>query len=307
MKPSSAALLFLVMAMMLTGSNVPLAKSIVAELPLYAFLFFRFAVSVVALGMFAHYEPGPRLVEMRPRQMVDMAAMAAVGMLGYTVLIFEALRRTTAVDTGIIAATLPAVVAVLAALVYAERLRRDQLAAVALAVAGLLLVAGGSQTPGRAGSLWGGLLAAGAVLCEAGFVVIGKRLAPPYRPFRLSLGANIVGLLLSLPLMLREGRLTDLAAMSRAQWIACTWYVLSASVFALWLWYRGLPGVPTWLAGVATAALPVTALAISVALLGETLAWPQVLGAAFVLASIALGARAARGLSVTRPAPPASR
>jgi drug/metabolite transporter (DMT)-like permease len=306
MTSAPAAVLFLVMAMMLTGSNVPLAKSIVAGLPLYAFLFFRFALSVVALAVLARHEPGPRLRDMRPRQMADMAAMAAVGMLGYTVLIFEALRRTTAVDTGIIAATLPAVVAVLAALVYAERLRRDQVAAVALAVAGLLLVAGAGHGLGHAGSLSGSLLAAGAVLCEAGFVVIGKRLAPPYRPFRLSLGANVVGLLLSLPLMLWEGRLGDLAGMSLTQWIACVWYVLSASVFALWLWYRGLPGVPTWLAGVATAALPVTALAISVALLGETLAWPQVLGATFVLASIALGARAARGLSVTRPAPPVS-
>ncbi len=124
--------------------------------------------------------------------------MALVGMLGYTVMIFEGVRRTSAVDAGIITATLPAVVAVMSVLFLGDRLARLQWGAVCLAVAGLMLV----QT--RAGdassaSLLGNLLVIGAVFCEAGFVIIGKRLAPPYRPFRLSLGANLCGLALSLP------------------------------------------------------------------------------------------------------------
>lgn len=298
-----AGVVFLILAMTLTGSNVPLAKGIVVALPLYAFLFFRFALSVLALVPRASREAGPRLADMGPRQRVDLIAMSAVGMLGYTILIIEALRRTSAVDTGIIAATLPAVVAVLGAIVYGERLRPGQWMAVGLAVLGLVLVAGGAGASGAARSLAGSAFAAGAVLCEAGFVVIGKRLAPPYRPFRLALGANAAGLVLSLPMMLWEARLGDMFQLGVAQWIACVWYVLSASVIALWLWYRGLPGVPTWLAGVATAALPVAALVISVAFLGETLQWPQLFGAACVLAGIAIGALAARGSVVTRPAP----
>lgn len=291
------ALLSLMCAMTLTGANVPLAKVIVADVPLYAFLFFRFALSTAALVVLVRTEPGPPLREMHRRARADLVAMSLVGMVGYTVLIFEGVRRTSAADAGIITATLPAVVAVLSVVVLRDRLQTRQWAAVALAVLGLLLVQAGSQSTGRV-SLLGNALVVGAVLCEAGFVIIGKRLAPPYRPFRLALGANIVGLALSLPLMLAEGRASELLQLSPAMALACIWYVLSASVIALWLWYRGLPHVPTWLAGLATAALPIAALAVSVGVLGEHLGQARMLGAALVLASIALGALAAR----SRPA-----
>jgi drug/metabolite transporter (DMT)-like permease len=63
-------------------------------------------------------------------------------------------------------------------------------------------------------------------------------------------------------------------------------------VFCLWLWYRGLPHVETWLAGLTTAAVPVTALVAAVLFLAEAVdAW-KLLGGAFVLGAIVLGALA---------------
>ena len=94
----------------------------------------------------------------------------------------EGLKRTAAADAGIITATLPAVVAALGVLFAGDRLSRLQTLAVGLAVAGLLLVQATSATGGSA-TLVGNLLVAGAVLCEASFVILGKRLAPP-RPVR---------------------------------------------------------------------------------------------------------------------------
>jgi drug/metabolite transporter (DMT)-like permease len=95
---------------------------------------------------------------------------------------------------------------------------------------------------------------------------------------------------LSLPLMLAEGRAHDLLSLPAPTLLAATWYVLSASVIALWLWYRGLPHVPAWLAGLATAALPISALCVAFLALGENLDATRITGAACVLASIAIGA-----------------
>jgi drug/metabolite transporter (DMT)-like permease len=215
--------------------------------------------------------------------------MALLGMVGFTVLMFEGLKRTAAVDAGIITATLPAVVAALGVAFAGDRLARAQWLAVALAVAGLVIV----QARGAAGgasSLAGNLLVAGAVLCEASFVVLGKRLAPPYRPLRLALGANLVGLVVAIPLALIDAPAFDLAAVAPAMWLLGTWYALAASVFCLWLWYRGLPHVETWLAGLATAAVPVAALAASALYLGESIDATKLAGAALVIAAIVLGA-----------------
>jgi drug/metabolite transporter (DMT)-like permease len=73
-------------------------------------------------------------------------------------------------------------------------------------------------------------------------------------------------------------------------WLLGTWYALSASVFCLWLWYGGLPHVETWLAGLATAAMPVTALATSALYLGEAIGPGRLAGAALVISGIVLGA-----------------
>jgi len=170
-----------------------------------------------------------------------------------------------------------------------DRLSRPQLLAVALAVAGLLLV----QATGAAGgttSLIGNLLVGGAVLCEASFVILGKRLAPPYRPLRLALGANLVGLMLALPLAAIDAPSFDARAVTPGMWLLGTWYALAASVICLWLWYRALPYVETWLAGLATAAIPLTALAASALFLGEAIGPAKLAGAALVIGGIVLGA-----------------
>lgn len=274
--------------MVLTGANVVLAKAISAELPVYVVLVFRFLLATAALAVLARHEPGPRLKHMTARQGRDLAAMAVVGMVGFTALLFEGLKRTSAADAGIITATLPAVAALLGILVMGERVRLPQIGAVALAVAGLLVVETTGAQRGSA-TVVGNLLVVAAVLCEASFVILGKRLAPPYQPLRLALGANVVALIFATPLALLAAPF-DLAAVSVAMWLMATWYALSASVFCLWLWYRGLPEVETWLAGLTTAAVPVTALAASALILAETIdAW-TLLGGALVLAAIGLGA-----------------
>jgi len=293
-RPSSfprrfAAPVSLSAAMVLTGANVVLGKAIVAEVPVYLFMLFRFLVSTAALVALVGGEPGPKLRQMQRAQARDLTFMALLGMIGFTALMFEGLKRTSAAEAGIITATLPAVVALLGVALMRERLTMAQAGAVALAVAGLVLVAAGAER--RTASLLGNLLVVGAVVCEASFVILGKRLAPPYRPLRLALGANLVGLAGAAPLALLELPF-DVRAISGATWMLATWYALSASVFCLWLWYRGLPYVETWLAGLTTAAVPVTALVAAVLFLAEAVDGYKLAGGALVLGAIALGALA---------------
>jgi drug/metabolite transporter (DMT)-like permease len=287
-----AAAASLVAAMALTGSNVAFGKAIVAAVPVYLFVLCRFAVASAALAPPASREPGPRLMSMSWPQWRDLALMAPFGMVGFTVLMLEGLKRTDAADAGIITATLPAVVAVLSVAFAGERLSRLQALAVGLAVAGLVLVQTTSAAGGRT-TLVGNLLVGGAVLCEASFVMLGKRLAPPYRALRLALGANLAALVLTVPLAISELATFDPRTVPIDIWRLGTWYALSASVFCLWLWYRGLPHVETWLAGLATAAMPVAALACSALYLGEAIGPARLAGAALVIAGIVIGALSA--------------
>ena len=131
--------------------------------------------------------------------------MALLGMIGFTALMLEGLQRTSAADAGIIMATLPAVAALLGVVVSRERLNLLQAGAIVLAIASLVLVEATGSELGTA-TLLGNLLVRGAVACEASFVILGKRLAPPRQPLRLALGANVVGLACAAPLALRDMR-----------------------------------------------------------------------------------------------------
>ena len=284
-----AACVSLAAAMVLTGANVALGKAIVAEVPVYLFMLFRFLVSTGALLALVGGEPGPKLSELRCGQARDLTVMALLGMIGFTALMFEGLKRTSAAEAGIITATLPAVVALLGVVVMRERLSMARTGAVGLAVAGLLLLAAGAEP--RTASLIGNLLVVGAVVCEASFVILGKRLAPPYQPLRLALGANLVGLAGAAPLAVLELPF-DIGAISASTWMLASWYALSASVFCLWLWYRGLRHVETWLAGLTTAAIPLTALLAAILFLAEAVDGWKLAGGALVLAAIVLGALA---------------
>jgi drug/metabolite transporter (DMT)-like permease len=290
-----SATLSLVAAMTLTGANVAFAKALAAEVPVYVLVLFRFAVASLALALLVRREPGPRLAAMTPGQWRDLTLMSLLGMVGFTVLMLEGLKRTAAADAGIITATLPAVAAIIGALLGGERPSRLQGLAIALAVMGIGLVQVSGAASGTS-TLAGNLLVGGAVLGEASFVLLGKRLAPPYRPLRLALGANLVGLALSIPLALPQLPAFDASSVAAGTWALGLWYALASSVICLWLWYRGLPHVETWLAGLATAAVPVAALAVAALYLGETIGLPRLAGAALVIAAIAFGALA--------PAPP---
>jgi len=109
----SSALISLIAAMSFTGANVPFGKAIVLEIPVLVFLAFRFAVASLALVVVVRDEPGPRLTILDARRWGEIAVLAAVGSLLFTLFMLEGTRRTAAVDAGIITATIPATVALI--------------------------------------------------------------------------------------------------------------------------------------------------------------------------------------------------
>jgi drug/metabolite transporter (DMT)-like permease len=178
---------------------------------------------------------------------------------------------TTATAAGVILATLPAVVALLSWLFLRETLTARVLIAVALAVGGigLLQFARPDEGSTRSAALLGNLLMFGAVVCEATYVIIAKRLPATRAPLRVSALINLWGLVLITPFGLWQLARFDLGAIATPLWTLLVFYSLAASLFAVWMWVAGLKHVPANQAGVFTVALPIAATAVGVFILGE--------------------------------------
>ncbi|MEO8857409.1 MAG: DMT family transporter, partial [Burkholderiaceae bacterium] len=199
---------------------------------------------------------------------------------------------TSAISAGVIMAGTPAAIAVMSWLFLGERVAPRLWVAAGCAVLGLGVLAFArpdvaAQGPGvgitRPGAPWlGNLLVFAAVLCEAGYTVIGKRLSGALGSRRIASLINLWGLALMTPFGAYIALRFDFAAVGAGTWSLLVFYALSASVVVVWLWMTGTRRVPAAQGGILTVMLPISAALVGVFALGETLGLMQML--AFVLA-----------------------
>ena len=143
--------------------------------------------------------------------------MSFFGNFLFSLCMLYGISMTTATAAGVILATLPAVVALLSWLLLREHLTRRVIVAVVLAVGGiaLLQLARPTEASSRGAAWLGNLLLFGAVLCEATYVIVAKRLAATRAPLRVSALVNLWGLVLITPFGLWQLGKVDLACRHR--------------------------------------------------------------------------------------------
>ena len=280
--------LLLTGSMALVGTYVALSKPLTAAIPVLLLAFLRFAIAAVAMVPWtpaARAEPSLTAHEHRL-----FFVMSFFGNVLFSICMLYGVSMTTATAAGVILATLPAVVALLSWLVLRERLSRRVMVAVALAVGGiaLLQLARADDTTSRSAALLGNLLMFGAVVCEATYVIVAKRLAATRTPLRVSALVNLWGLVLIAPFGLAQLARFDLGAVTASLWALLVFYSLAASLFAVWMWVAGLKHVPANHAGVFTVALPVAATVVGSLVLGESFTVIHALALALASAGVVL-------------------
>jgi drug/metabolite transporter (DMT)-like permease len=257
-------------SMALVGSYVGLSKLLVAVFPVFLLAWLRFGIAAVAM---AHWVP--RRIGDAPLSRHDRVLLFWESFLGnflFSIFMLYGVALTSAVAAGVVMAAIPAAVALLSRIFLAERIQPRVMVAIACAAAGisLLALAKGDPSEGsETASRWGYLLLLGAVLCEASYVVIGKRLTGNVSPRRISALINLWGLALVTPLGLWQAWRFDFASVAAPTWTLLLFYALAASMVTVWLWMQGLRHVPAARAGVFTVMLPISAALVGVLWLGE--------------------------------------
>jgi drug/metabolite transporter (DMT)-like permease len=215
----------------------------------------------------------------------------------FSIFMLFGVMLTSAVAAGVVMAAIPAAVALLSRIFLGERIRGRVMAAIGCAALGIVLLAlakDRSGTPATAATNWGYLLLLGAVLCEASYVVIGKRLTGQVSPRRISALINLWGLALVTPLGLWQALGFDFAAVPAGTWALLAFYSIAASMVTVWLWMQGLRHVPAPQAGVFTVMLPISAALVGVLFLGEAFGVMHLVAFALSLAGLLLATWPAR-------------
>ena len=284
--------------MSLVGSYVALSKPLVAALPVFLLAWLRFGIGGVAM---LHWLKKP--TDEAPLTGTTKRLLFLESFLGnflFSICMLFGVSMTSAVTAGVVMATIPAAVALMSCAFLGERIGSRTWAAVVCAVMGVTLVSLSKQelvAPifiGLAADLQpkssyvGVFLLLGAVLCEAAYAVIGKKLVGALSPKRISALINLWGFALVTPMGLWAAWQFDFSRVAVPSWWLLVFYSLAASVWTVWLWMTGLKTIPASRAGVFTVFLPVSAAAVGVLLLGESLSGLQALAFGVALLGVVL-------------------
>ena len=281
-----AAAAQLALAMAITGANVPVGKILAGQLPIFGIVFLRCLVAVAVLVPLVRILE-PKVPRPDRRLALNLAMQAALGTVLYNFGLLAGLRLTSALEAGLVLASMPAVVALGAAALLGETLRPGQWGGVALAALGMaaLHLAGLAETSG-AGGFSGNALVFLGVCGEAGYALLSKRSAGATGVFTATLWMQVFSCLLLAPLALPD--LLALPGSAFAPWVLglVALHGLTASVLHLLLWYRGMRTMKAGLAGVFAIFLPAAATLASMALLGERPGLAHGIGFALMVLSV---------------------
>ncbi len=252
--------------MALVGANVIVGKLLAQSLPVPVILLGRCLIGATLLAPFVL----ARDTRVPPaRLLANSVAQAVLGTLAYNSFLLAGLRRTGALQAGLVLAALPAIVALGAAVVLRERLTARPLAGVALAAAGLAALAAARAGDG-AGSWSGDGLVLLAVCGEASYVLLVRVMAPRMEPLRATFWLQVAGIAVMAPFAVPV--LSGAAALLRPELAGLLLlHAATASVLCNILWFSGMRRVPANLAAVMGVFLPATAAALAVLVLGERL------------------------------------
>ena len=288
---------YLMGAFALAGTSVVCARLISGHLGTFTIT----AISMVFALLFLLPVCGRRVATsvrgMTAGDWLNTGLQALIGIFLFRFFLLNGIARTSAAEAGILTGATPAITAILAWTLLKERVSLFSAAGVAATVCGVLLIQG-LLTPGRpleAEHFWGNMLILGAAASESTFNVLSRvftvKGTARHRqtdPLVQTVLVAAFALLLCLVPALFEQPIQRLEILAFSGWLALVWYGVFVTALAFICWYAGIKRCPASMAAAFSGMMPLTAMLLSVTMLGEAAGWTQWIGGALVMLGMAL-------------------
>jgi len=278
-KQNTKALLSLLVSMVLFGTigifvpAIPLASSTVAMV--------RGIVGAAVLALWQALRGKKLQIKLPARQFLLLAASGAAIGLNW-ILLFESYRFTSVATATLCYYLSPTIVIFAAAALFGEKLGAKKLLCAALALIGMVFVAGLPQSGMPAGSEAKGiLLALGAAVLYASVVLLNKKLGAVAAETRTLLQLGFAGLVL-LPYCAASGAL-QFSAMTPASWAVLALVGVVHTGLCYLLYFSAVGELPAQTAALMSYIDPVTAVLLSVTVLRQPMDGWAMLGAALII------------------------
>jgi drug/metabolite transporter (DMT)-like permease len=280
--------LYLLLTAIIWGSNYSVIKFVLQEVPARAFnglrLLIASTVFLVVIGATARRDHVRRLTA---RDWAVVTLLGIVGQFLYQILFVAGLERTSVMNASIIIACTPAAVSIASAAVGHERLPLAHWMGTALSFLGVTLIVGGGAASGVSSPV-GDLMMVACVGCWTVYTVAGRPLLASYSPIVITGLSMAIGTAIFLPFATADFARTPWADVRVVAWVCVVFSSLLALNFAYTSWYLGVRQLGSSRTSIYSNVVPVAALVVAMAWLGERLVGMRLAGALLVAAGVVL-------------------
>jgi len=289
------AILFLLAAPLCMASNLVTARWLAGEAPPLGLSFWRWALSALVLLPFV----GPGLWRKRALVLRHWKLLFGLGLGGMSIaggFVYIAVQQTSAVNAGVMVATGPVFILLLAAATLGERLTLRQGIGVVVAIAGALTIASRGDPAAllglafHAGDLW----ALASTLGWAVYSVLLRRKPAELDGLEIFFLASVTGTLGLAPFYLWESLTVGPVPFAPRTLAGLAVIVLVASVASYLLYGRGVAVLGAAKAGPFIYLLPIYGAGLAWALLGEAPQLYHALAAALILGGVSVASMGRR-------------
>ncbi len=285
MRGRPLSIVLLLIAIVIWGAAYVVTKSGLSELPPMLFALLRYCVASLVLVPLALARGGLSKLP-RPVPWKTLVLMALTGVGLYYLVFNLALTYTTTSQVALIQSSFPAIMAVMAVLWLHERLTRQRVLGIVLAVVGVALIVARTEADTSARDPFiGNALTFVSVFIWGAYTMLAKRLADA-DAIAVTATVAVFGTIMLVPAALIENANASIPSISVQGWLKIVYLGALASAVGYLLYNRALRDVDATLAGIFVNLAPVIGVICGVVFLGESITPPAIFGGALVLAGV---------------------
>ena len=289
------------------GTNYALVKSAFGELDPQAFNALRLVLASLVMAATSFIARRGTLHDIfhtpAPVTRRDWVRLAWLGLVGhglYQYLFIGGLARTSVANGALLVASSPIVITFLSTVTGHDRPGLLHWAGTLLSLVGIYIVVGhGAHV--TAASLRGDLMLMGAVLCWALYTMGARPLMERHSPVGVTALSMLIGTAIYVPITAPALARVDWGSVSAWTWLKLVYSAIFSICVAYTIWYAAVRAIGSARTAVYSNLMPIVAMITAWVWLHEPLEATKVLGAAAVLAGVAVARVQRFGRTMAEP------
>lgn len=283
---NSSIKILMVMATLFWAGAFIAGKLSVKEFPPISLTFFRF---LIASGViFVILAVKERDISIKKEDLPIFMALGVVGMIGYHILFFMALKYTSPVNAALIGAINPLITTILSVIFLREKIRFINIIAIMVSLSGVVLIVTNGSLDFFADMRFniGDLLMLVAVVCWAAYAIISKRALAKYSPIKVTSYAFLVCTILLLPFLPFESPMKFLPGTTIGGWTSVVYMAIFPSVGGYLIQQMSIKKMGPSKTSLYVNLVPAFSMVLAFFILGEAISAVKVAAAALIIGGV---------------------